>query len=86
MTASTVARLSHRQTFCQPSEFKLRNIEEEEENHKFFVFLFVCLFTPSFLHDCLDTCCFGCLICMCFVFLYLHLLRAIEHASHGKAL
>ena len=26
-----------------------------------------------FEHDCLDTCCFGCLICMCFVFLYLHL-------------
>ena len=21
-----------------------------------------------FEHDCLDTCCFGCLICMCFVF------------------
>ena len=26
------------------------------------------------------------LICMCFVFLYLHLFRAIEHVSHGQAL
>ena len=31
-------------------------------------------FNPSLLlswmfeHDCLDTCCFGCLICMCFIF------------------
>ena len=25
-------------------------------------------------------------ICMCFVFLYLHLFKAIEHLSHGKAL
>ena len=38
-----------------------------------------------FDHDCLDTCCFGCLICMCFVFLYLHLFGAIEHVSHGMA-
>ena len=37
-------------------------------------------------HDCLDTCCFGCLMCMCFVFLYLHMFSAIEHVSHGKAL
>ena len=36
-------------------------------------------------NDYLDTCCFECLICMYFVFLYLHLFRAIEHVSHGKA-
>ena len=36
--------------------------------------------------DCLDTCCFGCLICMSFVFLYSHLFSAIEHVSHEKAL
>ena len=29
---------------------------------------------------------FECLICMCFVFLYLHLFSAIEHVSHGNAL
>ena len=29
---------------------------------------------------------FGCLICMCFVFLYLHLFSAVEHVSHGKVL
>ena len=29
---------------------------------------------------------FECLICMCFLFLYLHLFSAIEHVSHGKAL
>ena len=40
-----------------------------------------------FLHDYLDTCCFECLIiCMCFVFLYLHLLNAIKRVSHGKVL
>ena len=39
-----------------------------------------------FEHDCLDTCCFGCLTCMCFVFLYLHLFSAVEHVSHGKTL
>ena len=27
-----------------------------------------------------------CLICMCFVSLYLHLFSAIEHVSHGKTL
>ena len=49
-------------------------------------------FNPSSLlnwmfgYDCLDTYCFGCVICMCFAFLYLHLLIAIEHVSHGKAL
>ena len=39
-----------------------------------------------FEHDCLDTCCFGCLSCMCFAFLYLHLFSAVEHVSHRKAL
>ena len=29
---------------------------------------------------------FQCLICMLFLFLYLHLFSAIEHVSHGKAL
>ena len=38
-----------------------------------------------FQHDYLDTYCFECLICMCFVFLYLHLFSAIEQVSHGKA-
>ena len=31
-----------------------------------------------FQHGCLDTYCFECLICMCFVFLYLHLFSAID--------
>ena len=44
------------------------------------------LLSWMFEHDCLDTCCFGCLICMCFVFLCLHLLSATDHVSHGKAL
>ena len=44
------------------------------------------LLSWMFEPDCLDTCCFGCLICMCFVFLYLHIFSAIEHVSHGKAL
>ena len=39
-----------------------------------------------FQHDYLDTYYCECLICMCFVFLYLHLFSAIEHISHGKAL
>ena len=29
---------------------------------------------------------FECLICMSFLFLYLHLFSAIEHVSRGKAL
>ena len=29
---------------------------------------------------------FECLICMRFLFLYLHLFNAIAHVSHGKAL
>ena len=37
-------------------------------------------------YNCLDTCCFGCLTCRGFVFLYLHLFIANEHVSHGKAL
>ena len=38
-------------------------------------FLLSCVFE----HDRLDIRCFACLICMCFVFLYLHLFSAIEH-------
>ena len=53
---------------------------------------------PSDAHDLCHLCCTGealcctryvrfeCLICMCLVFLYLHLFSAIEHVSHGKAL
>ena len=44
------------------------------------------LLSWMFEHQCLDTHCFGCLICMCFVFLYLHLFSAVEHVSHGKPL
>ena len=56
----------------------------------FFFFFFFCpslLLSWMFEHDCLDTCCLGCLIIiyMCFVFLYLHLFSRI-HVSHGKAL
>ena len=29
---------------------------------------------------------FKCLICMRFLFLYLHLFSAVEHVSHGKEL
>ena len=39
-----------------------------------------------FEHDCLDTCCFGCFICMCFIFLYFHFFGAIEYVMHRKAL
>ena len=39
-----------------------------------------------FQHDCLDTCGFECLICMCFVSLYLRLFSAVERVSHGHAL
>ena len=39
-----------------------------------------------FQNDYLDTGCFECLVCMGFVFLYLHLFSAIEHFSHGKEL
>ena len=34
-----------------------------------------------FQHGYLDTYCFECLICMCFVFLYLDLFSATEHVS-----
>ena len=44
------------------------------------------LLTWMFEHDCLDTCCFGCLKCMGFVFLYLHLFSAVDNVSRGKAL
>ena len=44
------------------------------------------LLSWMFEHDCLDTCCFGCLICMCFIFLDLYLFNAIEHVPHGKML
>ena len=50
----------------------------------FYGYSFLCLigcFSVIFL----DTC-FGCLICMRFVFLYLHPFSASEHVSHGKAL
>ena len=51
-----------------------------------FLWVFFFMLSWMFQHDYLDTYCFECLICMCFVFLYLHLFRAIEHVSHGKAL
>ena len=40
----------------------------------------------DFEQGCLDTCRFQCLICLCFICLYLHLFSVSEHASHGKAL
>ena len=51
----------------------------------FFFFGQSLLLSLMFEHDCLDTYCFGCLISMCFVFLYLHLFSATERVSHGKA-
>ena len=50
------------------------------------VWVFFFMLSWMFQHDYLDTYCFECLICMCFVFLYLHLFSAIEHVSHGKML
>ena len=44
------------------------------------------LLRSMFEHDCLDTCCFACLICMRSLFLCLHLFRAMEYVSLGKAL
>ena len=44
------------------------------------------LLSLVFEHGCLDTSCFRCLICICFIFLYLHLFSAVEHVSHGGAL
>ena len=51
-----------------------------------FLWVFFFMLSWMFQHDYLDTNCFECLICMRFVFLYLHLFSAIEHVSHGKAL
>ena len=51
-----------------------------------FLSVFFLMLSWMFQHAYLDTYCFECLICMCFVFLYLHLFSAIEHVSHGKAL
>ena len=51
-----------------------------------FLWVFFFMLSWMFQHDYLDTYCFECLICMCFVFLYLHLFNAIEHVSHGKVL
>ena len=51
-----------------------------------FMGILVFMLNWMFQHDYLDTYCFECLICMRFVFLYLHLFSAIEHVSHGKAL
>ena len=48
--------------------------------------LFFLMLSWKLQHDYLDTCCFECRMCMCIVFLYLHLVSAIEHVSHGKAL
>ena len=50
------------------------------------IFFISSLLSWMFEHDCLDTCHFGCLICMSFVVLCVHLFSAIEHVSHGKAL
>ena len=51
-----------------------------------FLWVFFFMLSWMFQHDYLDTCCFECLICKCFVFLYLHLFSAVEHVSHGKVL
>ena len=51
-----------------------------------FLWVFFFMLSSMLQHDYLDTYCFECLICMCFVFLYLQLFSAIEHVSHGKAL
>ena len=52
----------------------------------FYVFVFYKLLSWMFHHNCLDTCYFECLICMCFAFWYLHLFSTTEHLSHGKVL
>ena len=44
------------------------------------------LYSWIFEHDCLDTCCFGCLICMCFIFLCLCLFIVIKLVSHETVL
>ena len=43
------------------------------------------LYSWMFQHDWTPTV-FECLICVCFVFLYLHLFSAIEHVVHEGAL
>ena len=40
--------------------------------------IFISLFSWMLQHDCLDTCCFECLIYICFLF------SGIEHVSHGS--
>ena len=46
---------------------------------------FVCMLSCMFQLDYLDTCCFECLKCTCFIFLYLPLFSAVEHVLHvGK--
>ena len=37
-----------------------------------------------FEYDYLDTCCLGCLVCMCSIFLYLHMFSTVEHVSHWE--
>ena len=39
-----------------------------------------------FEHDCLDACCFGYLLCMCFKILYLFLFSPTDQVSQGMAL
>ena len=51
-----------------------------------FLWVFFFMLSWMFQHEHLDTYCFECLICMCFVFLYLHLFSAFEHVSHEKGL
>ena len=51
----------------------------------FYRYSFSCL-VGCFSMINLDTYCFECLLCMCFVFLDLHLFSANKHVSHGTAL
>ena len=51
----------------------------------FYGYSFLCL-AVRFSMIILGTCCFECFVCMCFVFLYLHLFSVIEHVSLGKVL
>ena len=50
------------------------------------LWVFFFMLSWMFQYDYLDTCCFECHICMCFVVSYLHLFSAIEHVSQRKAL
>ena len=50
-----------------------------------FLLFFKCLI-GCFSRIVLTPTVFECLICMRFLFLYLHLFSAIEYVSHGKAL